>query len=108
MNTETSKNKKRLIVSYNNLTPELQEELKRQYPLGFTDSMQRYDKGPGDFFYAVRLETEDITYLVKVDVRIDEHPEEEDKGYYDDDEIKGADEIADGDDEEEDDVDDDM
>lgn len=100
MAKDTTVNKKRLIVSYHNLSPELQEELKRQYPVGYTDRMIRIEKGPGDFFYAVMLETPDINYLVKVDVKIDDDPdEEEDKGYYDD-EIKGAEEIAsdDGDD----------
>ena len=87
-------NKKRLIVSYHNLAPELQEELKKQYPTGYTDKMIRIEKGPGDFFYAVLLETAEINYLVKVDVKIDDDPEEEeDKGYYDD-EIKGAEEIS--------------
>jgi hypothetical protein len=95
MGRETSNIKKRLIVSYNNLSPELQEELRKQYPLGFTDSMQRYDKKePGDFFYAVTLDTPDITYLVKIDVKIDDDPEDDDKGFYDEDEIKGAEEIA--------------
>jgi hypothetical protein len=99
---ESASNKKRLIVSYHNLSPELQEELKRQYPLGFTDKMIRIEKGPGDFFYAVLLETPDVNYLVKVDVKIDDDvEEEEDKGYYDDD-IKGAEEIA-SDDEDDDD-----
>jgi hypothetical protein len=102
MGTTNTTNKKRLIISYLNLTQELQDELKRQYPLGYTDKMIRIEKGPGDFFYAVLLETPDINYLVKVDVKIDDDPgEEEDKGYYDDD-IKGAEEIAsddDGDDE---------
>lgn len=97
MSKDTAINKKRLIVSYHNLAPELQEELKKQYPLGYTDKMLRIEKGPGDFFYAVLLETAEINYLVKVDVKIDDDPEEEeDKGYYDD-EIKGAEEIADGD-----------
>ena len=103
MGTGTGINKKRLIVSFHNLSPELQEELKKQYPAGYTDKMIRIEKGTGDFFYAVLLETPDINYLVKVDVKIDDDPEEEeDKGYYDD-EIKGAEEIAsdddDGDDE---------
>lgn len=98
---EIASNKKRLIVSYHNLSPELQDELKRQYPLGFTDKMIRIEKGPGDFFYAVLLETPGVNYLVKVDVKIDDDvEEEEDKGYYDD-EIKGAEEIA-SDDEDED------
>jgi hypothetical protein len=95
MAKEIVSNKKRLIISYQNLPVELQEELKRQYPLGYTEKMIRIEKGPGDFFYAVLLETPDINYLVKVDVKIDDDvEEEEDKGYYDDD-IKGADDIAD-------------
>ena len=86
--------KKRIVISYHNLPVELQEELKRRYPHGFTDHMIRVDKGIGDFFYAVVLETEDAKYLVKVDVKIDDRvEEEEDKEYYDE-EIKGAEEIA--------------
>lgn len=83
--------KKRVVVSYKNLSPELQEEIKKQYPNGYTDSMLRIDKGPGDFFYAIMLETEDVSYLVKVDVKVDDQlDEEEDKDYYNDD-IKDAD-----------------
>lgn len=84
--------KKRLVTSYNNLTPELQEEVKKQYPNGFNDSMMRINKGPEDFFYAIVLETADINYLIKIDVKIDKHVDDEDE-HYDDDEIKGADEI---------------
>lgn len=91
--------KKRVVISYHNLPVELQEELKKKYPHGYTESMIRIDKGPGDFFYGVVLETADISYLVKVDVKIDGSlEEEEDKEYYDDD-IKGADEIPDGEEE---------
>ncbi len=85
--------KKRIVISYHNLPVELQDELKRQYPHGFTDHMLRIEKGPGDFFYAVVLETEEVNYLVKVDVKIDDRvEEEEDKEYYEED-IKGADDI---------------
>lgn len=91
------KTKKRVVVSYKNLTPELLEEVKKKYPLGYTDHMIRVDKGPGDFFYAIVLETDDISYLIKVEVKVDDQiEEEEDKEYYDDD-IKGADELADDD-----------
>lgn len=86
-----NKPKKRVVVSYKNLSPKLQEEIKKQYPNGYTDSMLRIDKGPGDFFYAIMLETEDVSYLVKVDVKVDDQlDEEEDKDYYNDD-IKDAD-----------------
>jgi len=88
-------NKKHLVTSFHNLTPELQEEVKAKYPLGFTDAMIRIDKPSGDFFYAVPFETAEISYLVKIDVKIDDMSEDEDdKDYYDDD-LKGADDLQD-------------
>lgn len=98
----TSNNpKKRVVVSYHNLSSELQDELRKKYPYGFTDSMIRIEKAPGDFFYAVVFETDDTNYLVKIDVKIDgSHGEDDDKDYYDD-EIKGAEEISDSDDDDE-------
>jgi hypothetical protein len=86
--------KKRLVTSFNNLPLELQEEVKAAYPLGYTDYMMRIDKPNGDFFFAVPFETEEISYLVKIDVKIDDAPaDDDDKDYYDDD-LKGADELA--------------
>ncbi|MBR5105211.1 MAG: hypothetical protein IKU93_02110 [Alistipes sp.] len=86
--------KKRLVVSLKNMTPEMQEEVKAAYPLGFTDYMMRIPKPNGEFFFAVPFETEEISYLVKIDVKIDDMSgEEEDRDYYDDD-LKGADELA--------------
>ena len=43
--TQDKKQKKRVVVSYKNLSPELQEEIKKQYPNGYTDRMLRIDKG---------------------------------------------------------------
>lgn len=100
---QTAQPKKRVIVSYNKLSAELKRELKIKYPTGYTDSMIRIDKGMGEFFYAVLLETDETNYLVKIDVKVDDHldEEEDDDDYYDD-ELKGADEIPDDlDDEEE-------
>lgn len=94
-------NKKRLVVSFNNLPVELQEEVKAAYPAGYTDSMIRVDKPNGDFFYAVSFETEEVSYLVKIDVKIDDISEEDDDKDYYDDEIKGADQIQDDEEEEE-------
>ena len=77
--------KKKLVVSFKNLSPELQEEVKKQYPYGFSEKMMRIDLGPEKFFYAVPFETEDISYLVKINVKIDTKVDEEDeKDYYDD------------------------
>lgn len=87
--------KKRLVTSFNNLSQELQEAVKELYPAGFSDAMMRVDKPNGDFFYAVPFETEEISYLVKIDVKIDDLSEEEDDKDYYDDEIKGADDLGD-------------
>ena len=98
--------KKRVVISFKNLTPELQDEVKKKYPHGYTEHMIRIDKSPTDFFYAIMLETEDTIYLIKVDVKVDSNvEEEEDKDYYDDD-IKGAEEIADDSSDDSDDSDD--
>lgn len=87
--------KKHLVTSYNNLSSELQESVKELYPNGFADAMMRVDKPNGDFFYAVPFETDEVSYLVKIDVKIDDISEEEDDKEYYDDEIKGADELSD-------------
>lgn len=88
--------KKNLVVSIHNLAPEMQDAVKARYPLGFQEAMIRIEKPNGDFFYAVPFETEEIAYLVKIDVKIDDVIEDDDdKDYYDDEELKGADEIQD-------------
>lgn len=99
----TSNGKRRVVISYHNLPVELQEELKKKYPYGYTEAMIRIDKGPGDFFYGVVLETEEISYLVKIDVKVDGNIEDDDdKDFYEDDDIKGADDLIDNSDEPED------
>ena len=87
--------KRRLITSIHNLPPEQLAELKTLYPLGFNDVMMRYDKPDGTFFYTVPYETEDTYYMVKIDVKVDDAVDDDNDGYYDDDEITGADELAD-------------
>ena len=90
----TPNNKKRLVVSFNNLPLELQEEVKQFYPAGYFDAMIRIDKPNGDFFYAVPFETEEISYLVKIDVKIDEVGDDGvDDDFFGDDDLKGADDL---------------
>ena len=36
--------KKKVVVSFKNLSPELQEEVKKQYPLGFSEKMIDYHR----------------------------------------------------------------
>ena len=89
--------KKHIATSFHNLSPELQEAVKAKYPLGFTDAMIRVDKPNGDFFYAVPYDTDEIAYMVKIDVKVDDNSHDDDEDYYDD-EIKGADDIQGDDD----------
>ncbi len=84
--------KRRIVTSFQNLTPELQAEVKEKYPLGFTDAMMRIDKPNGDFFYAVPFETDEIAYLVKINVKIDDS-EKMEKDLFSDD-IAEADQLG--------------
>lgn len=71
--------KKKIVVSYKNLDPEIRKELDRQYPGGYQEDIIKIDKGDGAHFFALPLETEDTKYLVKIDVRVDQnHDDEED------------------------------
>lgn len=92
----TNNTKKRIVTSIHNLTPEQMEEVKALYPRGFSEVMSRIDKPNGDFFYVVPYETEDTSYLLKIDVKIDENADSvDDDDFFADDEIAGADEIQD-------------
>ena len=95
----TENKKKRLVTSIHNLSPEQLAEVKTLYPLGFNEVMQRIDKPDGTFFYVVPYETEDTYYLLKIDFKVDDAQDDDNDGYYDDDDLKGADELADAQDE---------
>lgn len=97
--------KKRLVTSFNNLTTEQQEEVKALYPRGYAEVMTRIDKPNGDFFYVIPYETEEISYLVKIDVKIDDVTDDNmDDDLYDNDDLKGADELQDSSMEDDDDM----
>lgn len=103
--TKQNTAKKHIVTSFHNLPLELQEAVKAKYPMGFTDVMMRVNKPNGDFFYAVPFDTEEAAYMIKIDVKIDDQShEDEEKDFYEEDEIKGADQLPD--DESEDDMDD--
>ncbi len=75
--------KRRVVTSFQNLPQELQELVKAQYPTGYTDAMMRIEKPNGDFFYAVPYATDEIDYLVKINVKIDDKvADDDDKGFF--------------------------
>ena len=69
--------KKRLIVSYKNCPAEVLQAIKEMYPHGYGDAVMKIEKPNGDFFYAITIDLQDISYLVKVNVKIDNLTEEE-------------------------------
>src|SRR5687767_12669246 len=58
--------KKRVIKSLENLSEDLRELLREQYPNGYESSITRITNAKKEPIFVFPLETEDATYLVKV------------------------------------------
>ena len=86
--TDHKNRKKKLIISYKNLTEELRELFKEAYPEGYREYLQKTIKTNGEPIFVVPLETDDTSYMIKFDVVIDTGLVEEDidKDLYGDDE----------------------
>ncbi len=72
---EQSSQKKRAVVSYENMSEELAAAFAEKYPKGFTDylpDLLKYDKPDGTSFYAVTVEIPSAIYLVKIKVKTDD------------------------------------
>lgn len=61
--------KKRIIKSYDKLTPELKKMLKQQYPDGYADDIIKLTNAKKEVFFAIPLETEDYVYLIKLETQ---------------------------------------
>lgn len=58
--------KKKVIKSLESLSEELKELLKKQYPLGYENSITRISNAKKESIFVFPLETEEATYLVKL------------------------------------------
>lgn len=58
--------KKRVIKSLENLSDDLKELLREQYPNGYEASISRITNAKKEPIFVFPLETEDATYLIKV------------------------------------------
>ncbi len=63
--------RKRLVVSYSNVSPEVLEAIRLKYPLGYSNHVIKVKTKGDEFFYAITVDTADASYLVKVPVKID-------------------------------------
>ena len=65
------KTKKKLIVSYKNLSDDLKALFKETYPDGYQEYLQRAYKPNGEPLFVVPMETDDTSYMIKFDVKVD-------------------------------------
>ncbi|MCQ2169991.1 MAG: hypothetical protein MJY48_00320 [Bacteroidales bacterium] len=68
-------NKKRHVVSYENMSDELAAAFNEKYPKGYNDylpELTKYPKPDGSHFYAVTIEIPDAIYLVKINIKTDD------------------------------------
>ena len=77
-------NKPRLITSYEKLDSSIQEQIKLEYPEGFSQHLISFNNKDGDRVSALRFETEDKIYLVKMTQIIADQIIEDDDDYDDD------------------------
>lgn len=59
-------NKPRIVKDYEKLDPEIQEQIKLNYPYGFHRNLIQYKNVEGKFVSALPFETEDRYYLVRM------------------------------------------
>ena len=62
--------KKRMVIDYKNLTDEMLALLDEQYPTGFNGHYTKFPNSKGEIISAVRLETDDTIYLVKISAQM--------------------------------------
>lgn len=79
--------KKRLIVSIDNLPEGVPEAIRKKYPDGYNDYVIKVPKGNNDYFYAITVDTDSASYLVKVSVKVDSVVDNDEKEPDDDIEI---------------------
>lgn len=67
--------KKRAVVSYENMSEELAAAFAEKYPKGAVDylpDVQKIDKPDGTSIYTVTVEIPNAIYLVKVQIKVDD------------------------------------
>lgn len=68
--------KKRVVISMSNVTPEIQDAILKKYPNGYSNYIIKVSKGNDEFFHAITVDTEDASYLIKVQVKVDAKPKD--------------------------------
>ncbi|MCZ4410496.1 hypothetical protein O3Q51_16890 [Cryomorphaceae bacterium 1068] len=80
--------KPRIITSFEKIAPAIQEQIKLTYPYGFSDELIHFNNKDGDRVSALRFETDERIYLIKMSQARAEELIEEDEDYDDDGNLK--------------------
>ncbi|MEI6576084.1 MAG: hypothetical protein WCO63_07910 [Bacteroidota bacterium] len=70
--------KKKIVVNYDNLPPGVLTQIEKQYPEGWANHVIKVQGAKDNFFYAIVVDTEEISYLIKVKVKKDRKGIDED------------------------------
>ena len=79
----TKDNKARVVTSYEKISQELQEQIKLTYPFGFSEDLIQFTNKDGESVSALRFETDDKIYLIKMSLTKARQLIEEDEDYDD-------------------------
>ncbi|MBK7027924.1 MAG: hypothetical protein IPH45_01355 [Bacteroidales bacterium] len=75
--------RKKLIINYQSASPELMEAIRKKYPLGWVNHTFKVKTGADSFFFAITVDTDEASYLIKVPVKIDNKSEKDDEDFFD-------------------------
>ena len=82
------KDKLKVVVDYEKLNDELVEQIKLVYPSGFSQHLISFTNGKGEKISALRFETDEKIYLIRMSSKMAEKIVEEDSDYDDDGNLK--------------------
>ena len=80
--------KLRVIQDYNKLSKDLQEQVKLVYPEGFSENLIYFKNSKGQEISALRFETDEKIYLLRMTVQMAFQIMEDDSDYDDDHNLK--------------------
>lgn len=70
--------KKKIIKKYEQLTPELLKLIKQTYPDGYEESLITFQTIQGELALALPLETEEVSYLIRMPRTVKSDDDDED------------------------------
>lgn len=79
-----STNKLRLVTTFEKVSKEIQEQLKLEYPEGFSQHLIKFTNKEGEQVSALRFETDDKIFLIKMSKSMAEQIILDDDDYDDD------------------------